>query len=158
MLLQCRHPQAFLTVHLLITPPPSSTHTLPTASSSTSAAGKDIHLLHRTASSHHRTDGVDSVQSVCMPTLHCSFVSLSVFNFTHLPVLSALLLILSASRFLVPDFPRLVFLPFLSSAPLHATPPSHPPPRHNCYISRPFTVIFFLLQILSLLFNSVSLG
>ena len=44
---------------------------------------------------------------------------MTVFNFTHPPVLSALLLILYASRFLIPDFPLLVSVPSLSSAPLH---------------------------------------
>ena len=42
--------------------------------------------------------------------------SVTVFNFTHPPVLSALLLILSVSSFFVPDFPLLVPAPFLSSA------------------------------------------
>ena len=42
--------------------------------------------------------------------------SVTVFNFTHPPALSALLLILSASRFLAPDVPLLVPEPFLSSA------------------------------------------
>ena len=42
---------------------------------------------------------------------------MTVFNFTHPPVLSALLLILYASRFLIPDFPLLLSVPSLSSAP-----------------------------------------
>ena len=46
-------------------------------------------------------------------------ISLTVFNFTHPPTLSALLQVLSASRFLVPDFPLLVPTLFLSSAALH---------------------------------------
>ena len=45
-------------------------------------------------------------------TLTC-LISVTVFNFTHPPVLSALLLILSASRFLAPDSPLLVPAPFL---------------------------------------------
>ena len=46
-------------------------------------------------------------------------ISVTVFNFfTHPPILSALLLILSASRFLTPHFPLLAPTPFLSSAPL----------------------------------------
>ena len=44
---------------------------------------------------------------------------MTVINITHPPALSALLLILSASRFLVSDFPLLVPAPFLSSVPLH---------------------------------------
>ena len=39
--------------------------------------------------------------------INTAYVFVTVINFTHPPVLSALLLILSASRFLVPDFPRL---------------------------------------------------
>ena len=46
-------------------------------------------------------------------------LSLTVFNSAHTPALSGLLLILSASRFLVPDFPLLAPAPFPSSAPLH---------------------------------------
>ena len=46
-------------------------------------------------------------------------ISVTVFNFTHPPVLSALLLKLSASRFPVPDSPLLVPAPFLSSVHLH---------------------------------------
>ena len=38
------------------------------------------------------------------------------FNFTHPPTLSALLLILSSSRLIVVDFPVLVPVPFLSLA------------------------------------------
>ena len=45
-----------------------------------------------------------------------NLISVSVFNSTHTPILSALLLILSTSRFLVPDFPLLAPAPFLSSA------------------------------------------
>ena len=45
-------------------------------------------------------------------------ISVTVFNFTHPPVLSALLLILSASRFLAPDYPLLVPAPFLFSVNL----------------------------------------
>ena len=43
--------------------------------------------------------------------------SVTVSKFTHPPVLSALLLILYASRFLIPDFPLLLSVPSLSSAP-----------------------------------------
>ena len=39
--------------------------------------------------------------------INTAYVFVTVINFTHPPVLSALLLILSASRFLVPDFPHL---------------------------------------------------
>ena len=46
-------------------------------------------------------------------------ISETVFSFTHPPVLYALLLILSASRLLAPDSPLLVPAPFLFSAPLH---------------------------------------
>ena len=54
-------------------------------------------------------------------------ISVTVFNFTHPPVLFALFLILSASRFFVPDFPLLVPAPFLSSAfLLGITFPSYP--------------------------------
>ena len=38
---------------------------------------------------------------------------------THPPILSALPLIVPASRFLVPDLPLLVPVPFVSLAPLH---------------------------------------
>ena len=42
---------------------------------------------------------------VCWRTEVCLLISVTVFNFTHPPVLSALLLTLSApNRFLVPDF------------------------------------------------------
>ena len=46
-------------------------------------------------------------------------VSVTVVNFTHHPVLSALLLILSASRSLTSDFSLLVPVPFPSSTPLN---------------------------------------
>ena len=46
-------------------------------------------------------------------------ISVTVFNFTHPPVLSAPLLILSASRFLAPDSPLLVPAPFLFSVHQH---------------------------------------
>ena len=47
----------------------------------------------------------------------CSVLtSVTAFSFTHPPVLSALLLIFSAPKFLVPDSPLLVPAPFLSSA------------------------------------------
>ena len=46
--------------------------------------------------------------------------SVAVFNFTHPPVLSTLLLILSASRFLAPDSPLLVPAPFLLCAHVYA--------------------------------------
>ena len=46
-------------------------------------------------------------------------LSVTVFNFTRPPVLSAPLLILSASRFLAPDSPLLVPAPFLFSVHLH---------------------------------------
>ena len=56
------------------------------------------------------TKPVLSYEILRLTTLHapapCSF------NFTHPPVLSALLLILPASRFLVADFPLLVPVPF----------------------------------------------
>ena len=45
-------------------------------------------------------------------------ISVTVFNFTHPPVLSVLLLILSASRFLAPDSPLGVPAPFLFSVNL----------------------------------------
>ena len=45
--------------------------------------------------------------------------SVTVFNFTHPPVHSARLLILSASRFLAPDSPLLVPAPFLFSVHQH---------------------------------------
>ena len=47
------------------------------------------------------------------------FISVTVSNFTHPLALSTLLLILSASRLLVPDFAWLVCVPFSSSDPLH---------------------------------------
>ena len=47
-------------------------------------------------------------------------ISVTVFNFTHPPVLSTLLLILSASRFLAPDSPLLVPAPFLLCAHVYA--------------------------------------
>ena len=46
-------------------------------------------------------------------------ISVTVFNFTHPTVLSALLLILSASRFLAPDSPLLGPAPFQFSVHLH---------------------------------------
>ena len=46
-------------------------------------------------------------------------ISVTVFNFTHPPVLSALLLILSDSRFLAPDSPLLFPAPFLFSVHQH---------------------------------------
>ena len=46
-------------------------------------------------------------------------VAVTVFNFIHPPVLSALLLILPASRFLAPDSPLLVPAPFLFLVHLH---------------------------------------
>ena len=54
----------------------------------------------------------------CISALLCP-ISVTVFSFTHHPVLSTLLLTLPVSRFLVPDFPLLVLAPFLPSAPLH---------------------------------------
>ena len=59
------------------------------------------------------------------------YVSHTLLHFisVHPPVLSALLLILSASMCLVPDFPLLVPALFLSLAPLHGfewLPPSSP--------------------------------
>ena len=63
------------------------------------------------------TKPVLSYEILGLTTLHapvpCSF------KFTHPPVLSALLLILPASRFLVADFPLLVPVPFSVSAPHH---------------------------------------
>ena len=56
-----------------------------------------------------------TLQQLCL-------ISVTVFNFTHPPVLSAPLLILSASRFLAPDSPDsplLVSTPFLFSVHLH---------------------------------------
>ena len=68
-------------------------------------------------------------------------ISVTGFNFTHPPLLSTLLLIFSASRFLVPNFPLLVFVlnfpllvpvpnvpllvlaPFPFQAPLRGTTP-----------------------------------
>ena len=47
------------------------------------------------------------------------YISATVFNFTHRLVLSALFLILSASRFLATDSPLLVPAPFLFSVHLH---------------------------------------
>ena len=46
-------------------------------------------------------------------------MSVTVFSFTHPPILSVLLVMLSCSRFLVSDFPLLVSVPFSSSAPLY---------------------------------------
>ena len=46
-------------------------------------------------------------------------ISVTVFNFTRPPVLSAPLLILSASRFLAPDSPLFVPAPFLFSVHQH---------------------------------------
>ena len=56
---------------------------------------------------------------VCFPSLNVlralpCLISVTVFTFTHPPALSALLLILSASRFLAPDVSLLVPVPFLS--------------------------------------------
>ena len=48
-----------------------------------------------------------------------NLMSVTVFNFTRPPILSALLLILSASRFLTPDSPLLVPAPFLFSVHQH---------------------------------------
>ena len=53
--------------------------------------------------------------------------SVTVFNFTHPPVLSALLLIISASTLLVPVVPLFVPAPFLSSAPLPSRMTFHTP-------------------------------
>ena len=47
-------------------------------------------------------------------------ISVTVFNFTHPPALSALLQVISASRFLTPDFLLLVPVPFLFS--VHLSP------------------------------------
>ena len=49
-------------------------------------------------------------------------ISLTVFNYTHTPVLSAQLLILSDSRFLVPDFPRSVPEPLYMECPSPSSP------------------------------------
>ena len=49
-------------------------------------------------------------------------ISVTVFKFTHPPVLSALLILsVSVSGFLIIDFPLLIPSPFLSSAHLHGT-------------------------------------
>ena len=62
---------------------------------------------------------INTFRYKCIRRALLGLISVTVFNFTHPPVLSALLLILSASRFLVADFPQLVLAPFLSSVPLH---------------------------------------
>ena len=54
-----------------------------------------------------------------LPITSTAVTAATVFKFTHPPVLSALLLILSASRFLAPGSPLLVPAPFLFSVHLH---------------------------------------
>ena len=55
----------------------------------------------------------------CITGTALSYISVTIFNFTHPPILSTLLLILSASRFLAPDSPLLVPTPFLFSVHQH---------------------------------------
>ena len=64
-------------------------------------------------------NGVSNFQLLGQMNNSVKIISVTVFNFTHPPTLSALLQILSASRFLAPDFPLLVPTLFLSSAALH---------------------------------------
>ena len=86
-------------------------------------------------------------------------ISVTVFRFTHPPVLSALRLILSVSGFLIIDFPLLVPSSFLSSAPLHGT--TFPSLRQNpcldsfksnlktCLFPKQYTCQVFLSVLLS---------
>ena len=69
-----------------------------------------------------------------------NLISVTVFNFTHPPILSAPLLILSASRFLTPDSPLLVPTPFLFSVHQHGWPSP----------SSPTETLFGLIQIQSI--------
>ena len=61
---------------------------------------------------------LDSATNVSHALLR--LISVTVFNFTHPPALSALLQVISASRFLTPDFLLLVPVPFLFS--VHLSP------------------------------------
>ena len=60
---------------------------------------------------------ISAVNVWSRPLLH--FISETYLNFTHPSILSALLVIFSASRFLIPDSPLLVPAPFLVLDPLH---------------------------------------
>ena len=55
----------------------------------------------------------------CVSGMLLRLISVTVFSFTHPPILSALLLILSASRSFITDFQLLFLMPFPSPAPLH---------------------------------------
>ena len=75
--------------------------------------------LHRLPIPHWIQNKINTRCYKCIMHTLFHLISVSVFNFTHPPILSALLLILSASRFLAPDFPVLVPVPFPSLAPWH---------------------------------------
>ena len=62
---------------------------------------------------------INTLRSNCITHTQLHPTSVTVFNFTHHPVLSAPLLILSAFRFLAPDSALLVPSPFLFSVHQH---------------------------------------
>ena len=62
---------------------------------------------------------INTLRSNCITHTQLHPTSVTVFNFTHHPVLSTLLLILSAARFLSPDSLLLFTAPFLSSVHQH---------------------------------------
>ena len=107
---------------LLSGPPASSVHSLHGIQNCAA------HLILKKGKTDHITHLFQQTLTainVSWALLH--LFSLTVFNFTHPPVLSTLLLILSASRFLTPVSPLFVPTPFLSSVHLNAmTFPSSP--------------------------------
>ena len=75
--------------------------------------------LYTGSRSHKECSTRRTVAAINVSHALLRLISVTVFNFTHSPALSALLLTLSASRFHSPDFSLLVPAPFLFSVHLH---------------------------------------